>query len=446
MNDSRTTGDDNIAGALKHFRSRNQPLWIYGGKEYSVSDLNRFVKQHSRLFAILDQHPRVALYLDNPVHLGMMLISLSGRVDQVILIVRSAPGEQLIEFIQRSHTDLLITDDDIARAGPVNDIHLYDVNRVDDTADTYEAPLESSDTTIIIPTSGTTDEPKLVCHTLSSLTRTTRTNLDKGGEYRWGLLYDILRFAGLQVFLQSLLGGSTLVVARADDPMELQLDQLIRSQCNAISATPTLWRSAILRALRARYPRARITHIYASTEAGVGFAVNDLQPGFPASFLKDPPNNVAIRVDGDGFLHLRQQESNEPYYLGTGESLADEQGFINTGDLVRREGDRYLFIGRANGTINVGGNKVQPEEVEQVLLLHPGAEFARVGAVRSSLMGELVTATIKTKEQVEDPDSFRAELLAFCSERLEPYKVPTSLEYTDEVELNSSGKLKRKRT
>jgi len=175
----------------------------------------------------------------------------------------------------------------------------------------------------------------------------------------------------------------------------------------------------------------------------VGFAVNDMKAGFPVDFLSNPPNNVEIKVDDRDFLCLKKDEKCEQRYVGSDESLVDEQGFINTGDLVKRDGDRFVFLGRANGAINVGGNKVQPEEVELILLQHPNVEFAKVGSVRSSMMGELVVATIKTKTPAEDPGSFKTDLLAFCSSRLEPFKVPSMLELTDVIELNASGKIKR---
>ncbi len=62
---------------------------------------------------------------------------------------------------------------------------------------------------------GTTSTPKLVAHTLQSLTRPTKRDLSRGAELRWGLLYDLTRFAGLQVYLQALAGGSLLLLPTA---------------------------------------------------------------------------------------------------------------------------------------------------------------------------------------------------------------------------------------
>ena len=90
-------------------------------------------------------------------------------------------------------------------------------------------------------------------------------------------------------------------------------------------------------------------------------------------------------------------------------------GFVDTGDLVTRRGDRFFFLGRANGTINVGGNKVHPEEVEDFLLGCAGVQFARVTGRKSPFTGELVQAEVVPEPTHRvDPDEFRKDLLARC--------------------------------
>ncbi len=94
----------------------------------------------------------------------------------------------------------------------------------------------------MLPTSGTTGEPKLVAHTLASLTRTAKHDLVRGQEYRWGSLYNLTGFAGLQVFLQSWCGGSCLILGRESSSLAERVADLIEGGCTALSATPTMWR------------------------------------------------------------------------------------------------------------------------------------------------------------------------------------------------------------
>ena len=78
--------------------------------------------------------------------------------------------------------------------------------------------------------------------------------------------------------------------------------------------------------------------------------------------------------------------------------MADEQGFVDTGDVVERRGDRYYFLGRRNGVINVGGMKVYPEEVEAVINRHPAVRMSRVRSRKNPIIGALVAAEIVLKE------------------------------------------------
>src|SRR6185295_886306 len=148
----------------------------------------------------------------------------------------------------------------------------------------------------------------------------------------------------------------------------------------------------ILNALHARYPQARIGHAFASTEAGVGFEVNDGLEGFPASMV-GAPGDVQIRV-ADGSLRIRSARNAVRYVGEAHPTLAGDDGFVDTGDMVERRGDRYYFLGRRNGIINVGGLKVYPEEVEAAINRHPAVRMSMVRSTRSSITGALVAADV----------------------------------------------------
>ena len=66
-------------------------------------------------------------------------------------------------------------------------------------------------------------------------------------------------------------------------------------------------------------------------------------------------------------------------------ALADEDGFVDTGDMLELRGDRYYFAGRREGIINVGGQKVHPEEVEAVINRHPACGCRGCGRSRARL-------------------------------------------------------------
>ena len=113
--------------------------------------------------------------------------------------------------------------------------------------------------------------------------------------------------------------------------------------------------------------------------------------------------------------------------------------------MVERRGDRYHFVGRREGIINVGGQKVHPEEVEAVINQHPDVRMARVRGRRSPITGAIVVADIVLREgHVRSFQTIRGEILQACGDTLAPHKVPAMLTEVATLEIAESGKLLRR--
>jgi acyl-CoA synthetase (AMP-forming)/AMP-acid ligase II len=195
----------------------------------------------------------------------------------------------------------------------------------------------------------------------------------------------------------------------------------------------------VLEALKARFPGVPIGHAYASTEAGVGFEVTDGLAGFPAAYL-GRPGEVELRVL-DGALQLRSARAAAGYLGGHG--LADADGFVDTGDMVELRGDRYHFVGRRGGVINVGGLKAHPEEIEAVINSLPAVRMSRVSARRSPITGAIVAAEVVLADPQADEAAAKADILAACRARLAPFKVPALVRFISSLPLTAGGKLER---
>jgi acyl-CoA synthetase (AMP-forming)/AMP-acid ligase II len=311
-------------------------------------------------------------------------------------------------------------------------------------------------------TSGTTATPKWIGHTLDSLTRAVKVSLNNAA-LCWALCYQPTRFAGLQVVLQSLLTGATLVDCSNGDAAQ-RLTKMQRGAVNAISATPSLWRQLLmtdellslplkqitlggeiagqrlLDTLAALFPQAKLLHIYASTEAGVGFAVSDKKAGFPLNWLKQGHNGLRFKVDSQQHLWLKPPHKPDSKLA----DRIDVDGFLDSEDLVEVTEDRVYFLGRASGVINVGGNKVQPEQIEQVLLQHPAVLQARVYGKSNSVLGQLVAADLQVVPE-HNIKTLKLQLIQHCMTSLTRYQLPTQLNFVDNIATNASGKLSRKR-
>lgn len=317
----------------------------------------------------------------------------------------------------------------------------------------------------LLTTSGTTGTPKVVAHTLESLTRTTAKS-GAASQLTWGLLYDPARFAGFQVVLQAIMANAKLVAPSPDLDFEKKIEFLIANGCDALSATPSLWRKIlmaraarklhlkqvtlggeiadqrVLNSLAKQFPSAAIVHIFASTEAGVGFSVKDKKAGFPVSWLNSGVRDVEMRVSNQGTLCLKNTHVNQNY-LGGGGSIVSADGWIDTGDLVEVDGDRVLFKGRLNGAINIGGHKVIPEDVEARILEVPGVFQVAVRAKSSSITGALVEALVVPDPELHNPSGLVKSVKQHCKQVLPSFKVPAFVRLVDELPVGVAGKIKR---
>jgi acyl-CoA synthetase (AMP-forming)/AMP-acid ligase II len=117
------------------------------------------------------------------------------------------------------------------------------------------------------------------------------------------------------------------------------------------------------------------------------------------------------------------------------------------GDLVERRGDRYEFTGRRSDVIVVGGAKVLPGRVEEVLRSVPGVAEARVYGLPSGITGELVAGEIVLADPLPQgftPDAVRSAALSACRGTLEPHGVPRILDIVKRIATTTAGKTPRR--
>jgi acyl-coenzyme A synthetase/AMP-(fatty) acid ligase len=321
----------------------------------------------------------------------------------------------------------------------------------------------------ILLTSGTTGRPKLVAHTLTSLAGAIERSAAEPTSIVWSTFYDIRRYGGLQIFLRALLTGASLVLS---DTQESTADFLVRAGSHGvthISGTPSHWRralmspeanqispkyvrlsgeiadQAILDHLHQKYPETAISHAFASTEAGVAFEVKDGEMGFPAELL-ERSRNVEMKVEGHT-LRVRSNRTASRYLNEDAKPLKDAEGFVDTGDVLELKVGRYYFVGRRDGTVNVGGMKVHPEEVEAVLNRHPEVSISLVKTKKNPITGSLVVADVvlRTSPQPDDSNAnaIQSDILRFCREELPRHKVPAAINIVPVLAVAESGKLVR---
>jgi acyl-coenzyme A synthetase/AMP-(fatty) acid ligase len=401
---------------------------------------------------------------------ALALIELDGIARRLIVCTPDLAAQYLPYLVTTGQVDAVVFDD--GRRPGLCDVEVpLRVRCTPAIAPaTIPAPFED-ETEWVLLTSGTTGAPKLVRHTLASLTAPIVDVPRAANRVVWATFYDIRRYGGMQILLRALLGGASLILSNPDESPADFLGRMARHGATHVTGTPSHWRralmspqaraiapryvrlsgeiadQAILNALHACYPEAGVGHAYASTEAGVAFDVNDGVEGFPASVLRARPE-VEIKIE-DGSIRIRSPRTATTYLGPDPPAISDADGFVDTGDMVERRGDRYYFLGRRTGVVNIGGLKVYPEEVEAVINRHHAVRMSIVRARRSRITGALVAADVVLKDGAvanSEPDAtsaIKTEIMRACRASLAPHKVPATIRFVPSLEVAAAGKLAR---
>jgi acyl-coenzyme A synthetase/AMP-(fatty) acid ligase len=397
---------------------------------------------------------------------ALALLELDGVARRMVLCTPDLSAQQLTAVAAASEADAILVDAQHASTAPASLQTFLAAERP--VAEGLQRRSTGS-TEWVLLTSGTTGQPKLVVHDVESLAGALPRHSTSAQRMVWSTFYDMRRYGGLQIYMRAVLSGSALVLSCAGEPAKEFLSRAQAARVTHISGTPSHWRRAlmsgdarlidpeyvrlsgevadqtVLDTLQAAYPRARIAHAFASTEAGVAFDVNDGLAGFPRQLIEQPTQSGGIDMKvQDGTLWIRSKRT-ASRYLNAAAKIGGDDGYVDTGDLVELQGERYHFRGRKGGVINVGGLKVYPEEVESVLNADPRVRLSRVMARRNSITGALIIAEVVLADpQGSHPaDSIKDDLLQACRRELAAHKVPAMMRFVPSLELTAAGKLVR---
>jgi long-chain acyl-CoA synthetase len=280
--------------------------------------------------------------------------------------------------------------------------------------------------------------------------------------------------------LAAVRSGATLILFDNPNPFVLQraraLAQIERERATVFPGVPFNFRmlaeapeDADLSSLRLCYsaaaalPRATfkafldrfgvpVRELYGCTEAGCVTVNADPDPRGTIGSVGTPLDGVELRIvdeDGerldDGRIGdvLIRSAAMTPGYADADTLNADafRDGWFRSGDRGRiDEAGRLFLTGRTKRLIDVRGDKVDPVEVEDVLAVHPKVGEVVVVGVSSEVDGEeLVKAVVVPSEDCQE-----RELIRYCRERLADYKVPSRVEFREEMPVGPGGKVLRK--
>lgn len=217
--------------------------------------------------------------------------------------------------------------------------------------------------------------------------------------------------------------------------------RFIRS-CSAAMPAPLLHR--LIRTFEVpvvqAYGMTESTHMGATgtpSDPGPVGSVGRPLPGRTLKILNaDPQGRGEICFQGPGMLegYLKPRVANATAFT--------DDGFFRTGDLGYADEKGYLFVaGRLKELINRGGEKINPHEVENVLLMGPVKE-AVCFALPDPIYGEQVAAVI-IPENSDQTQDLEGQISVLCHEHLSAFKCPTRLFIVEEIPKSAIGKIQR---
>ena len=179
-----------------------------------------------------------------------------------------------------------------------------------------------------------------------------------------------------------------------------------------------------------KFPNAIIKNVYASTEAGSLLRTD-------GEFFVIPERyKLLIKIDNDELLINKE-------LLGKSESFILEGNWYRTGDLVQFiDHEKFKFLSRKSEMINVGGYKVNPSEVEDVIRKVGGVKDIVVFGRANSIMGNVIVANI-IKEEGQENKQLKERIKKGAVLHLQEFKIPRIINFVDYFELTRTGKIKK---
>ena len=402
-------------------------VFLYNGeKEYSYDMLVESINQHREYYPLFKSH-NIFAYFEN------LIKAIATNSPLVLLDSDLNPSE--VAGVDESQVNVAVQ---------LPEYHFKDM-------DAMVSALQQSTSEITIFTSGTTGQPKKVVHSIDTLTRSVRLG-DKYKGQVWAYAYNPTHMAGLQVFFQAFENQNTLVNVFNMQRSEVY-QKISEYQITHISATPTFYRlllpfedsyqsvqrvtlggeksdNHLYENIRKIFPNAKINNVYASTEAGSLFAAKG-----DCFQIPEKIRDKFTVVDDELLIHKS--------LLGRSDSFKLEGDYYHSGDLIEwvdKESGLFRFKSRKNELINVGGYKVNPGEVEDVISAIDGVMQVLVYGKANSVLGNVLCADIQLEAGSELTN---VDIKKALASQLQDFKIPRRIKFVEQFELTRTGKLKR---
>ena len=311
----------------------------------------------------------------------------------------------------------------------------------------YEILRNLKTSGLVLFSSGTSGDPKAAVHNFSKLLNKFKTPRNSLRTINF-LLFD--HWGGLNTLLHTLSNCGS-VLALYDRKPDSVCKYVQENNVELLPVSPSFLNLMILSETYKKYDLSSLKLISYGTEPMPLSTLKRAKELFPdvrfqqtyglielgvlRSKSKDD-DSLWVKLGGEGY-ELRvvddmleiKAESAILGYLNA-KSPFTEDGYFITGDKVEVDGEYFKILGRVSEIINVGGEKVYPQEVENIILTMDNVMEVTIFPQKHAIMGNIVCAKVLLKED-EDKKLFKRRLKDFCKSKMQSFKVPVKIEIED---------------
>jgi len=313
---------------------------------------------------------------------------------------------------------------------------------------------------LMLFSSGTTGKPKAIIHNFDVMLEKYSDKICNPQNIIAVYLPD--HIAGIDVWLNCFSTGSKLVIPKERTPQYI-LKALSEHKIEIFPASPTLLRLLFLSDIK-KYDSDTLKLVIYGSEMMSETFLQALQQALPHTKFKQsfgtsetnviktkshPSKKRFFKILNpykiiNNELYLKSNTQSFLGYLNTQAQALDTQGYFATGDLVEvlKDEEEYLkIIGRIKEVINVGGEKVVPQEVEGVILELPGISDCLVYGENNAITGQSVSAKIVLKQGITfSNQEAKKQIRSFLKDKLATFKIPTKVEIVESLAMSERFK------
>jgi len=347
----------------------------------------------------------------------------------------------------------------IIRIKSEDDIEVVYRNISSKPNDYYELLIKRHVPGLVLFTSGSSGEPKAAVHDFSKLL--IKFNVKRKALRTINfLLFD--HWGGLNTLFHILSNGGTVILLESRNP-DYVCDLIEKYQVELLPTSPTFLNMLVLSRAYERRNLESLKIISYGAEPMPDSLLKHLNKIFPNITLQqtyglielgvmrsksETNSSLWVKIGGEGFetrvLDGILQVKSDSAMIGYLNAVSPftEDGWFITGDTVEVKGDYFKILGRKSEQINVGGEKVFPQEVESVILSMESVLDVIVYGEKHPFTGSIVCAKVYLDDQA-DRKTYLKQIKLHCKEKLEPFKVPIKLIVVDEPFFSDRFKKKR---